>query len=153
MPNNQIRSHILEALLRLSPESAELQWTQAELHERQAFDLVAEGKTFEALNIFSRSLQEKEMLISKYPANHIWRLETGKSFAPPARLCESLDNYNEAALYFRRGIEVLQTLETEQDIDENLLDEIALTLQSFHAQMSSLELHKLLERYRNHDTH
>lgn len=152
MPNNQIRSTVLGALLRLNPESADLRWTQTELLERQALDLVVQGKPIEAVDLFTQSLREKEKLIEESPEHHHWRLSLGKSYASPARLCETLENREEAVRLLRRGIEVLQSLESENGLDENTLDEIARTLQSFHAQMSNLVLLKVLDRHKKHES-
>ena len=133
------RSALTDALLRIVPESAEFQWSRAELDARRAQTLIDRQQPDEAVELYKKSLQQKDAIVRRYPDAVHWKLAYGKSFTPPALLFERLGRIEEAIALFRRGIDVLQSLETNSIV----AGEVAIALQSQYNRLSNLMLHRI----------
>ena len=137
-----------DALLRIVPEAAEFQWSRAELDAQQAQALAAEEKLDEAVSLYQASIHQKEELVRRSPDAVHWKLALGKSFAPLALIYEKAGDFDEAAAVFRKGIDILQSLENNAEVAE----EVAVALQSSYFQMSSHMLQRILvHRNPNYD--
>lgn len=142
------RSALADALLRIVPESAEFQWSRAELDAELAQSSAAQEKWSEAVDLYKSSIRQKEEIVNQYPDAAHWKLALGKSFIPLALLYEKLGDLDEAAALFRKGIEILEAIEKEPTIAED----VTIALQSLHYQMSNHMLQRILA-FRNPNDH